>query len=122
MGVKSSYSNCWRREFGFTLIELIMVIVVIGILSSVAVPKFINLTGDANDAKCDSERSQLMSAVAIHYADTLIRNPAAGDWMANATMADVEAAWFATGVLPACPIGGTYTLAFGRVSCSVHAS
>lgn len=109
-------------ETGFTLVELIMTIVIVGILAGVAVPKFINLTDDAYQAKCDAERGELMSTVAIHYADTLLHNPAAADWVQNATMSDVQAAWFATGAVPTCPTGGTYTLNFGHVSCSIHGS
>ncbi|MBI5415974.1 MAG: type II secretion system protein [Candidatus Omnitrophica bacterium] len=36
-----------KRDFGFTLIELIMVIVILGILAAVAIPKFTNLSGNA---------------------------------------------------------------------------
>ena len=36
-----------QAEKGFTLIELIVVIVILGILSAVALPKFVNISGDA---------------------------------------------------------------------------
>lgn len=40
----------FKKEFGFTLIELIMVIVILGILAAVAIPKFFNISGDAKTA------------------------------------------------------------------------
>lgn len=113
-------SNLIRNDRGFTLVELIMVIVIIGILASVAVPKFINLSGAANDAKCDANRGAIASAVAMFYADTLVQDPTAADWLENATMTDVRASWFATGAVPTCPTGGSYTLSNGNVTCSVH--
>lgn len=42
------------KQNGFTLIELVMVIVMIGILSAVALPKFVDLTGEANNAKVEA--------------------------------------------------------------------
>ena len=39
-----------KKDFGFTLIELIMVIVILGILAAVAVPKFVNLSGSAKQS------------------------------------------------------------------------
>jgi prepilin-type N-terminal cleavage/methylation domain-containing protein len=107
---------------GFTLIELIVVIVIVSILSSVAVPKFVNLTSVAYNAKCDANRGAVASAVAMRYADTLVKNPAAVDWLEDLLIGDVKAEWFTTGALPVCPTGGTYTLNRGNVICSIHGS
>ena len=71
---------------GFTLIELVMVIVILGILAVVAIPKFIDLRTDAAAAATAGVAGTLSSASAINYA---ARNANSTKGVAVANCSDV---------------------------------
>jgi MSHA pilin protein MshA len=61
-----------QKQAGFTLIELVVVIVILGILAATAAPKFIDLTGDAKGSVVDGVRGALNSAADLVHAKALV--------------------------------------------------
>ncbi|MEZ8206369.1 type II secretion system protein [Vibrio splendidus] len=61
-----------KRQGGFTLIELVVVIVILGILAVTAAPRFLNLQDDAKDATLEGLAGAIQGASSIIYGKAAI--------------------------------------------------
>ena len=57
-----------KKQSGFTLIELVIVIIILGILAVTAAPKFLNLQDDAKAAAAQGVQAALQSASSLVYS------------------------------------------------------
>lgn len=64
----------FSNQRGFTLIELVIIIVILGILAAVAIPKYQDLSGEAREASARSSLGSLRSAITIYYANQAVQN------------------------------------------------
>jgi prepilin-type N-terminal cleavage/methylation domain-containing protein len=79
-----------RNQKGFTLIEIIAVLVILGILAAVAVPKFVDLQTQASQKALDGALAAAFSTCSMQYARLLLANSAAPDADAVAAAATAE--------------------------------
>jgi len=56
-----------RFQKGFTLVELLIVIVIISILAAIAIPQFLGSTQDANEATLKADLTALRNAIELYY-------------------------------------------------------
>lgn len=57
------------RQKGFATLEVILMVMVIGILASIAVPRFTSVTTAANTAKIQADLSTIDTAIAVYYME-----------------------------------------------------
>ena len=85
-----------NKTGGWTLIELVIVIVILGLIAAVTVPAYLDMTNSAEINSCQAAQATIRSAVSIYYAKHKGQLPDS-----------LTAGMFMNAEIPACPTTGS---------------
>jgi prepilin-type N-terminal cleavage/methylation domain-containing protein len=109
-----------KREPGFTLVEIMIVVAIIGLLAAIAIPNFIRARATSQANACISNLRQIDSAINEWALETGKSN---GSPVASVQTISGYIKLNSASSVPACPANGTYTTSsvgtIPQVQCSL---
>ena len=99
-----------KNQKGFTLIELVVVIVILGVLASIAVPKYLDLTTSANAAADQANQKSIEAAVMMYFAQQVTADASYTLTQAVTAYNAGSDAFFADGTTPTKSDGSAFSV------------
>jgi prepilin-type N-terminal cleavage/methylation domain-containing protein len=93
------------KKSGFTLVEIMIVVAIIGLLAAIAIPNFVRARQTSQQNACINNLRQMDGAVQEYALENKLASSATYALAALQPYIKLTSA----GALPACPAGGTYT-------------
>ena len=104
--------NKMHRKQAFTLVELLVVVMILGALAAIAVPRMISGATNAKISACETNVDLINSQVELYYASK-------GAWPARLDVITADPNYFPDGA-PECPFGTKYQYNFATHHVASH--